>query len=66
MRYVKHLLFYIHSYSRHKTFGPVKVSSGRLGASHLYDSIIMFHRLPPGSTVHAKKTGPDVYFHSRW
>jgi hypothetical protein len=47
-------------YSGRNTFWLVKFSSKRLGASHLYNSVIMFHCPPPGSTVHAKKTGPDV------
>jgi hypothetical protein len=41
------------------TFWPVKHSTGRLGASHLHDTV-MFRLLPRGSTVHAKNVGPDT------
>lgn len=44
---------------------PVKFSRGRIAANFLYDVITMFRRLLRRSTVHAKESGPNVYFGSR-
>jgi hypothetical protein len=36
-------------HSGHNTFWPVNCAGGRLGVSHLSNSIIIFHCLPLGS-----------------